>query len=60
MCMGKGCERAQECYRHTATPSEYRQSYFGRSPFKEDGSCDYFWPEEQERLGDRPNEDHRT
>lgn len=37
----------QTCYRFRATPNEYRQSYFGKPPFKgvdEDGNseCDHY------------------
>jgi hypothetical protein len=42
MCEGKGCELKSTCYRHNATPNEYRQSYFTESPIK-DGQCDEYW-----------------
>jgi hypothetical protein len=32
----------QHCYRRTAKPSEFRQSYFGTPPEK-DGKCEYYW-----------------
>jgi len=28
MCEGKGCESKNTCYRFTAKPSKFRQSYF--------------------------------
>lgn len=40
------CPLRDSCWRHTATPSEYRQSYFVDAPYIEepDGtSCEYFW-----------------
>jgi len=42
MCKGDGCVFKDTCYRHIATPSEYRQSYFLSPPIKKD-SCDYYW-----------------
>ena len=43
MCEGTGCPLANNCYRHTATPNQYRQSYFTNPPVKKDGTCDYHW-----------------
>lgn len=43
MCRGESCPLKGDCYRYTATPSEYRQSYFTEIPYEKDG-CDYFWP----------------
>ena len=47
MCKGGDCTMKQTCYRFRATPNEYRQSYFGKPPFKgvdEDGNseCDHY------------------
>jgi len=43
MCRGEDCPIQKECYRHEATPSEYRQSYFVISPYdKETKSCDHY------------------
>jgi hypothetical protein len=42
MCEGKGCELRSTCYRYTAEPSKYRQSYFIEPPIK-DGECDEYW-----------------
>lgn len=33
MCKGTGCPLRNSCYRFTATPNEYRQSYFVVEPF---------------------------
>ena len=41
MCKGDGCETKFTCYRFTAKPNEYRQSYFMESPIK-DGGCEYY------------------
>ena len=40
------CPMKDSCYRHLATPSEFRQSFFMYAPFipEPDGtSCEYFW-----------------
>lgn len=44
-----GCDRREQCYRHTATPSEFRQSFFMGAPIvinvMDSGltqDCDYF------------------
>lgn len=42
MCFGNDCHKKESCYRYTATPSEFRQSYFGKPPIKDD-KCDYYW-----------------
>lgn len=41
-CSGLNCPLKEKCYRFTATPNEYRQSYLTEVPFK-DGECEYFW-----------------
>lgn len=45
MCNGQGCEQKDKCYRFTATPNPYRQSYFVMPPIKADKTCEYFWNE---------------
>lgn len=43
---GKICPLRESCYRYTARPSEYYQSYFVDAPFiiEPDGvSCEHFW-----------------
>ena len=50
MCNGTGCPRKDSCYRHTAVPSEYRQSFFMNPPLKEDGSCEYYWVREGQKV----------
>lgn len=42
MCPGEDCPLKESCYRYTATPSEFRQSYFVNTPYK-DGECDHYW-----------------
>jgi hypothetical protein len=50
MCSGAGCDKKEQCYRHTAPVNTYRQSYFCAPPVKinTDGKrhCDYFWSNE--------------
>ena len=43
MCSGEGCNRSLSCYRHTAPANEHWQSMFIKPPLKDDGSCEYFW-----------------
>lgn len=45
MCDGNLCPVKNECYRHTAKPNPYRQSYFGSPPYTASG-CEYFGPNE--------------
>ena len=49
MCKGDGCPVKETCYRYTAKPNEYRQSYFVEVPYKDD-VCDHFWGENQEQI----------
>ena len=43
-CEGTGCSLRETCYRFTATPSEFRQSYFLNVPYNEEtNSCEYEW-----------------
>ena len=45
MCNNKQCPSKEYCYRFTAIPNEFRQSYIDFGP-EEDGmdKCSYFWP----------------
>ena len=42
MCEGIECPLKDSCYRCTATPSEFMQSYFMTPPYKEE-NCEYYW-----------------
>ena len=42
MCLGTKCPYKESCYRFTAKPSEYMQSYFMKPPIK-DGKCEMYW-----------------
>ena len=41
MCSDKKCPKRKKCYRFTARPSEWNQSYFSGSP-REGKKCEYF------------------
>lgn len=49
-CAILSCPMKDTCYRHTAKPNEYRQSYFMKAPFMYDEDvlfCDHYIPEEK-------------
>ncbi len=40
MCRGEGCQQAEKCFRHMATPDTYWQSWFSETPKKNaEGKC---------------------
>jgi len=41
MCEGKGCDVKNTCYRFTAKPSKFTQSYV--MPDVKPGGCDIYW-----------------
>ena len=43
MCNNTDCYLKDKCYRFTATPNKYRQSYFSEKVNKNKNECDYFW-----------------
>jgi hypothetical protein len=49
MCLGTDCPYKETCYRYTAKPNEYYQSYFTEPPIK-DGKCDMYWGENAEAI----------
>jgi len=49
MCRGTGCPFKEGCFRYTANPNEYRQSYFFKPPFK-DGKCEMYWGDLQSEI----------
>lgn len=55
MCLGNDCPKKESCYRYTATPSKFRQSYFAEPPIK-DGKCDYYWGENSESIMNQLND----
>ena len=42
MCSGTGCDKKDQCYRHTAPRNDMWQSMFVDPPIK-DGECEMFW-----------------
>jgi hypothetical protein len=48
-CWGENCPIKETCYRFTATPSKWMQSYFVDAPIKEDNTCEYFM-----KIWDKP------
>ena len=49
MCMGTNCPQKEACYRFTAKPNQYRQSYFIEPPLKE-GKCEMYWGKNAEAI----------
>lgn len=41
------CPLREKCYRYTAKPSEFRQSYILPDPFGE--KCTHYWPNEERK-----------
>ena len=52
MCSGKDCPLKESCYRFTATPSEFRQSYFFQPPVikGEEISCEMYWGDQANAI----------
>lgn len=46
MCEDHVCPKRENCFRYTAIPDPYRQSYFVGSPRQPNG-CLNFWPLEE-------------
>jgi hypothetical protein len=42
MCQGFDCEDKSTCYRYTASPNVYRQSYFLGLPIDDTGNCAHY------------------
>ena len=49
MCKGTDCPYKETCYRYTAKPCEYWQSYFIEPPIK-DGKCEMYWGDLSEAI----------
>ena len=44
MCGGKNCPLSKKCYRCTANPSEFWQSWFMEDPYNQQTkTCDFYW-----------------
>ena len=46
MCKGTNCPLKEKCYRYTAKPNKYWQSWFYEAPVK-NGKCDHFWEDKK-------------
>lgn len=42
-CANENCPSKMKCFRYTAKPNEYRQSYADFSPNEGEDRCEYFW-----------------
>ena len=42
MCKGTGCPKKETCYRFTATPDKYWQSWFAGMPARKNEECPYY------------------
>ncbi len=56
MCPGTDCPHKENCYRYTAKPSKYAQSYFVEAPIKDGGKCDHYWGENGEAIWNQLND----
>ena len=45
MCKGGECPQKETCWRYTAKPDEYWQSFFSEVPFDRDGECNHYYPD---------------
>lgn len=55
MCKGTNCPYKETCFRFTAKPSEYMQSYFVEPPIK-DGKCEMYWGDLAEVIFNQLND----
>ncbi|MHB8871827.1 MAG: hypothetical protein ACYC5G_05225 [Candidatus Doudnabacteria bacterium] len=50
MCNPKHCTIKKKCYRFTATPSEFWQSWFTEEPYNQQTkTCDFYWEVETKK-----------
>jgi len=47
MCSSNTCPLKDSCYRFTATPSPFRQSYADFKYDEQTGKCDHYWNNQQ-------------
>jgi hypothetical protein len=52
LCLNEDCKLKMKCYRYTATPNEWRQSYTFFKPDSEN-SCQYFLPQTKTQINDK-------
>ena len=56
MCSGNDCPVKETCYRFTAKPSDFRQSYFFQPPGgQKDGkfTCEMYWEVIQDHVSEK-------
>jgi hypothetical protein len=58
MCSSNTCPLKESCYRFTATPSPYRQTYADFQYDEEIKSCDYYW--NNKKYEDEKRKDRRV
>lgn len=58
-CAGTDCPVKEKCFRFTAKPSEFRQSYFSNAPGKLEGNkftCTYYWGKNAQSIWNQLND----
>lgn len=56
MCSGKDCPLKETCYRYTARPCEFWQSWFTNPPIEKDSKeCNYYWETDVKQGKDLKN-----
>lgn len=58
MCEGTNCPIKEKCFRFTAKPSEFIQSYFSDAPGEMQDNkftCSYFWGENAQNIWNQIN-----
>ena len=51
MCEGEGCEVKNTCYRFTAKPNKFLQSYV--MPTVQPGGCDLYWNINKQKINNK-------
>lgn len=51
MCQNEACPLKKNCYRYTARPSSFLQTYGYFKP-DEEGKCDHYWPQSKNYKDD--------
>jgi len=58
-CNNQQCPSKDYCYRFTATPSKFMQSYADFSPEDDETSCSHFWPNNKCKYCNQENGVHK-
>ena len=59
MCNNALCPSKEYCYRYTAIPNPYRQSYMKFAPKEGEDQCDYFYPNGECKYCHQKNNKHK-